>query len=273
MAGRNNRSDVDAEVDLHGLTLEELRMTLQKRWPHWRNLQAVRIVHGQGTVLKPEIVRWCAETGIAYQPDTYNAGALRIFPQQHTLPHAHLANTLGESGLRLTAEEQTFLRDPAEHARAREVERKRLLAEAARKRAEDASRVAERRRDELLWQAEMSRLGVAEKKKGKARDDAKPRPPIVVAPLELNVEEGYWKAEISRVAETDTETLQTQKKTGLDKLAPPMMEEKPGAKPEPPRAARRPPSRDEAAEKALFEAEMERLGGFDGSEIRRAKRE
>ena len=273
MAGKRKQRDVDAEVDLHGLTGEQLRVALQRRWPQWRNLQSVRIVHGQGTVLKPEIVRWCAETGIAYLPDAYNAGALCIFPQQYTLPHTSLGNTLGDKGLRLTAEQEAFLRDPAQAERARQEERRRQLADEQRNRAQDTARLTERRRDELLWQAEMARLGVLEKKKGKSADDAKPRPPLILSPVQIEFEEGYWKAELFRVAETDTETLQTQKKTGLDKLAPPMKEEQPAAKPEEPRAVRRQPDRDMAAEKALFEAEMERLGGFDGIEIRRAKSE
>lgn len=275
---RKRNEFADADVDLHGLTAEELRMELQRLWPRWRGLQSVRIVHGQGTVLKPEIVRWCQETGVAFAPDERNAGALRIFPRQRAVPHpneeARLANTLGEKGLRLTPEEEAYLRDPAQAERAREEERRRQLAEERRRQALEASRVADRRRDEQLWQAEMARLGGVEKTRRKAGDGDKPRPPVILPPVQLKFEEGYWKAELSRVAETDTETLQTQKKTGLDKLAPPMKEEKPAA-PGSPAAPqpRRAPQRDTAAEQALFEAEMERLGGFDGREMGRAKRE
>ncbi len=264
MAGKRNRIDVDDQVDLHGYTAEQLRLEFQKRWPRWRNLHSVRIVHGQGTVLKPEVVRWCAELGIASAPDTYNAGALCIFPQQRILPQPRLGNTLAESGLRLTAEEEAYLRDPAQAERARQEERRRQQAEAQRKQAQEAVQVTQRRRDDMLWQAEMARLGVLEKKKGKTEADAKPRPPVVLPKLEIKVEEGYWKAELTRVADTDTETLQTQKKTGLDKLAPPMKEEKPAAPGSPAAgqpAPRRTPQRDLAAEQALFEAEMQRLSG------------
>ena len=272
MAGNRNRKDVDDQVDLHGQTAEQLRMTLQQRWPQWRNLHSVRIVHGQGTVLKPEIARWCHEMGVPYLPDTGNAGAVRIFPQQRTLPDNSLGNTLRDRGLRLTAEEEAFLRDPAQVERDRQEERRRQLMEEQRKRAQDAARLTQQRRDELLWQAEMARLGVLERK-GKGEGDGNLRPPIILPPVQLKFEEGYWKAELSRVADTDTETLQTQKKTGLDKLAPPMKEEKPDEKPQDRRTPRHAPQRDVEAEKALFEAEMERLGGSGGFEIRRAKRD
>jgi hypothetical protein len=121
-----------------------------------------------------------------------------------------------------------------------------------------------------LWQAEMARLGAVEKRSGKAREEAKPRPPVIVPKLQIKVEDGYWKAELTRVADTDTETLQVQKKTGLDKLAPPMTEAAAAGKPDKPRPA---VQRDTEAEKALFEEEMARLGEFDGFEIKRAKQE
>ena len=273
MAGKRNQKDVDAEIDLHGLTAEQLRIALQQRWPQWRGLRSVRIVHGQGTVLRPEIERWCAETGIPYLPDAHNAGALRIFPRERTLPDNALGNTLKESGLRLTPEQEAWLRNPAEMERARQEEGRRLQLEEQRARALEAARLTQRQRDDALWQAEISRLGVMDKKKGKEKDADKPRPPVILPAVQLKFQEGYWKAELSRVAETDTETLQVQKKTGLDKLAPPMMEGKPAAKPDEQRPRRRAPQRDVEAEQALFEAEMERLGDFGDLEMRRAKRE
>lgn len=273
MADKRRRKDVDAEEDLHGQTVEHLRITLQQQWPKWRRLNAVRLVHGQGTSLRPEIVRWCAEMGIPYLPDPHNAGALRIFPQQRTLPDVPLGNTLRENGLRLTPEQEAEMRDPAQAERLRQAERSRRLLEEQRLRASEAARAVQQRRDDALWQAEMSRLGVLEKKKQPAGEGAKPRPPVIIPPVQLKFEEGYWKAELSRVAETDTETLQTQKKTGLEKLAPPMMEPKQQTDVAPRPIVRRPPKRDVEAEKALFEAEMERLGEFDDFEIKRAKRE
>jgi hypothetical protein len=272
MPGRRNRNDVDAEIDLHGQTAEQLRVTLQQRWPAWRNLDRVRIVHGQGTVLKPSIERWCAETGVPYLPDTRNAGALCIFPRQRTLPDSRFGNTLKDRGLRLSPEQEAELRDPAAAELARREAGRRALAEGQQRRAQEAARAANQRGDEALWQAEMNRLGVLDQKREKAKADGKPRPPIIVPKLRLQFEEGYWKAELSRVADTDTETLQVQKKTGLDKLAPPMKEE-PQVPPEPGRPRTPAASRDAAAEQALFEQEMQRLGEFDGFQIRRAKTE
>lgn len=277
VASKRNRRDVDAEVDLHGLNAEQLRHVLQDGWPEWRNLSQIRIVHGQGTTLKPEIIRWCAEMGIPYLPDSHNAGALRIFPRERTLPEHALGTTLRDKGLRLTAEQEAELRDPQAVARAREAERRRRQAEEQQRRMDAAARAAQKRRDEALWLAEMGRLDSLEKKRtGSAPDDRKIRPPIILPPVELKFQEGYWKAELTRVADTDTETLQVQKRTGLDKLAPPMKEEdkdenKAGTPGEKPKKAA--PKRDEAAEQALFEAEMERLGGFESFEIRRSKRE
>lgn len=272
MAGKRNRNDVDAEIDLHGMTAEQLRIALQQHWSEWRRLHSVRIVHGQGAVLRPEIVRWCGEMGIPYLPDTRNAGALRIFPRQRTLPDSPIENTLRASGLRLTPEQEAALRDPAQAERARREEQQRLALEQQRRRAEEAAQAAQRRRDEALWQAEITRLGVQQKKR-KAADGDKPRAPIVIPPLQLRYEEGYWRAELTRVADTDTETLQTQKKTGLDKLAPPMKEEKPAPAAGASGAARQVARRDPEAESALFAEEMERLGELDGFQIRRAKRE
>lgn len=284
MSGKRGKRDVDAEVDLHGCSAEQLRTMLQQKWSGWRGLNAVRIVHGQGVVLKPEIVRWCEEMGIPYLPDAHNAGAVRIFPRQRTLPDSALATSLKDKGLTLTPEQEAYLRDPARI----ELERKEALRrkqEEERKRQEEAAaRIAQRRKDDAMWQAEIARLGVIEKKQGKkAAGDAKPRPPIVLPPVQIKFEEGYWRAELSRVADTDTETLKIQKRTGLDKLAPPMKEETKGEKkeqrdgaPEAEQQGRRSAGKSQReidAEKALFEEEMARLGGLDGFGMARAKRE
>jgi hypothetical protein len=130
---------------------------------------------------------------------------------------------------------------------------------------------AAKRRDEALWQAEIARLDTQDRGKGKPAEDAKPRPPVLIPPLHLRFDEGYWKAELSRVADTDGETLQKQKRTGLDKLAPPMQPAKTAERKPRAHEAKPPPKRDLEAEQALFEEEMDRLGDFDGFEIRRAK--
>src|SRR5689334_11221123 len=112
MANRREHKEVEAAVDLHGLTAEEMRLALQKHWPEWRGLRSVRIIHGQGVVLKPELERWCAEMGIPFTPDPRNAGAMRIFPRERTIPNTSLSTTLRDKGLRLTPEEEAYLRDP-----------------------------------------------------------------------------------------------------------------------------------------------------------------
>ncbi len=272
MAGKRNRNDAADVVDLHGRTVEQVRVILQERWPRWSRLIAVRIIHGQGSILLPEVVRWCAEMGIPYLPDINNSGALRIFPLQRSLPNSHLGNTLKEKGLRLTAVEEAYLRDPATNERARHEERLQRV-EQQRQRIAAAGLADRQRHDEALWQAEMARLGVHNRKRGGSADGDKPRPPVVIPALQLRFEEGYWKAELSRVAETDTETLQTQKKTGLDKLAPPMRDERPEPVSGGSGSARPTPRRDPEAERAEFEEEMARLGELDGFQIRRAKRE
>ncbi|HLJ53978.1 MAG TPA: hypothetical protein VKT77_03010 [Chthonomonadaceae bacterium] len=271
MPGKRNRAGVDEEIDLHHHTAEDARRRLHQEWPRWRKLQAVRIVDGRGPVLRPLMERWCADRGIAWLQEPDNPGAIRILPQQRSLPSAELSNTLADRGLRLTAEEAAELRDPARAAREREEERRRQVEQARREQNARAAEAARQRSDAALFDAEMRRLGVG-KSRGRAETDAKPKAPIIVPKLEVKIEEGYWSAELSRVAETDTQTLQVQKRTGLDKLAPPMKEP-----PSPPPAGQPPPNRpaqrDTAEDAALFEAELERLSQTGPAEARRKKRE
>ncbi|HZO90120.1 MAG TPA: Smr/MutS family protein [Chthonomonadaceae bacterium] len=275
MANRRVKKDVDAEADLHGLTVEQMRLTLQKRWPEWRGRRRVRLIHGRGAALKPELERWCREMGIPYAQDQGNPGSLVIFPHHRALPDTPIATTLREKGLRLTPEEEAYLRDPAVVERARQEERQRQQEEARRRRAEEAAKAAQSRRDEALWQAEMARLDALDRRRGSAaREENKPSPPRILPPSQLKYQEGYWRAELIRVADTDTDTLKKQKRTGLDKLAPPL-EVKP---PQPPSSVGPatpppPPERDTAADQALFEEEMARLAGFEPGAIRRVKRE
>jgi len=275
MARNRNRKDVDDTLDVHGLTETELLLELQRHWALWRRLHTVRIVHGQGSVLKPAIERWCNDIGLPYLPDSHNPGALRIFPHLRTLPNTPLSTSLKERGLQHLAAAPSGTSEPAGSPRQSNAPRQtasaglhaKLEPSASARRAAEAAKRAE----EALWQAEISRLDAQDKGKRKPIEDAKPRPPVVIPALQLRYDEGYWKAELYRVADTDTETLQVQKRTGLDKLAPPMRAEKPAGQTKSPHVAKPPPQRDVAAEQALFEEEMARLGEFDTFEIKRAK--
>ncbi len=258
---KRGKNDVDAEVDLHGLTIAEMRLTLQKRWPEWRGMRQVRLIHGQGVALKPELTRWCEEMGIPFTLEANNPGSLRIFPRERALPDNALGNTLREKGLRLTPEQEAYLRDPQAMERARQEEQRRQAEEARKRQADAAVQQARRRQEEGLWQAEMARLERMDRSRGGAKSDAKPAAPIIVPPAQIKHQEGYWRAELVRVAETEESTLHKQKRTGLDKLAPPIPPPPPAEAQTPRRAA--PPPRETEADKALFEAEMARLADPD----------
>ncbi len=257
MASKRGKRDVDVEIDLHGMTVEDMRLTLQQNWPKWRGMRFVRIIHGRGAALKPEVERWCDEIGVPFATDAWNPGAMRIFPTDRVLPNPTQGNTLREAGLRLTPEEEAYLRDPEAMERARQEELRRKAAEALRRQAEAASAAQRRRRDDSLWEAEMARLDSMEKK-GASQNGVKPRPPLIVPAAQIKHQEGYWRAELVRVADTDTATLTKQKRTGLDKLAPPM-EPKPTPVPGAPRMAKSIPKRDVQADQALFEEELAKM--------------
>ncbi|HZT42438.1 MAG TPA: Smr/MutS family protein [Chthonomonadaceae bacterium] len=269
MAGKHSKKEVDAEIDLHGLNREQMRLNLQQRWPDWRNLRRVRIIHGRGSILKPEVEQWCRDMGIPFAPEPNNPGALRIFPRERTLPDRPLAVTLEEKGLRLTPEQEAYLRDPEASERKRAEEQRRVQEQERHRQADVAARAAQQRRDEALWQQEMARLDALDRsRKDNRNGDGKPAAPRILPPSEIKYQEGYWRAELVRVADTDNPTLQKQKRHGLDKLAPPLPEK-------PPQTSQnaRPtgPSRDTEADRALFEEEMARLAGVDPRETRRSQ--
>ena len=264
MPKRCGKNDVDAEADYHGHTAEQMRLTLHRKLADWRGFRRVRVIHGQGEVLKFTLEDWCREVGIPFEAEPNNPGSTLLFPAHRTLPQPKLPNTLAANGLQMTSEQQAELRDPIAIEQERQRQKK-LRAELERRRmANEAAIRAQKQREESMWQNEMARLDALEKSQAgnKRKDaDAKPLPPIVLPPAVIKYEEGYWRSEIVRVGDTDTETLQKQKRTGLDKLAPPM-EAKPkaadGAPNEIPQK-KSAPKRDTANDAALFEAEMERL--------------
>lgn len=286
MANGRGKKDVDIEADLHGLTAEQMRVTLQQKWPHWQGMQSVRIIHGQGTVLRPEVERWCQEMGIPVAIDPGNPGALKIYPRDRYTAETGIRNGLGvslrEKGLRLSPEQEAMLRDPQAMERIRLEEQRRRAAEARKQQEDEAARRTRQRQEESLWQAEMARLDRMDKQHGVAQGDIKPNAPRIVPPASIKHQEGLWRGELVRVADTDNDTLRKQKRTGLDKLAPPMAAlPKDGEAVIPPpraltpleKARARQARRDTTEDQALFAEEMERL--FDGNdfETRPARRE
>jgi hypothetical protein len=274
VANGRDRKDVDAEIDLHGLTVAQMRVLLQKRWPEWRGMRRVRVIHGRGEALKPELARWCDEMGIPCAVEPGNPGSSRIFPSLRTLHEPAIGATLREKWLHLTPEQQGYLRDPGAVLRSRQEELRGRQEEERRKAAAHAAHEARIHRDEALWQAEVARLDSLDRNRSRsgAAPDTGPGAPVILPRSQMKHEEGYWRAELVRVADTDTDTLKQQKRHGLDKLAPPL---EPRAAGQPPRqkgTKRAAPSRDFEADKALFEAEMTRLKEADAVETRRARR-
>lgn len=264
MAKKGGKKDVDVEADYHGCTAEQMRHALERRWPEWRGMSRVRVIHGQGVSLRPELMQWCEAKGVPCVAEANNPGSTLLFPNQRTLPAApRMGSTLADKGLRLTPEQEAELRNPEAVRRARQEELRRKQEEERKRREAEADQIAKQRRDEALWCSEMARLDAQDKnyaaKKRLAERDAKPATPVIIPPAVIKHQEGYWRSELVRVAETDTETLKKEKRTGLDKLAPPMEAKPPQAPTAAAPAAPATPTRDEAADRALFEAEMARL--------------
>jgi len=265
MAGRRRKSDADLEYDLHGHTSEEMRLLLQTEWPGWRGMQRVRLVHGRGDVLRPALAAWCSEMGIPFEIEPNNPGSALIYPtQRNAVQPLKLTNTLKDKGLALTPVQQAELNDPVAAQKAREAEKARRQVEERKRREDATTRLQAQRRDEAMWLAEVARLDKLEKKRtGKTNLDGKPAAPVVRPPSEIKHKEGWWNAELVRVSDTDTDTLKVQKRTGLDKLAPPIIAQKPQAEPghHATKGPSRRPERDTNADQELFEAAMRDLEG------------
>ena len=260
---KSGKNDVDAEADYHGHTAEQMLLALHFKLGAWRGFQRVRVIHGQGEVLKSALENWSREVGIAFHPEPNNPGSTILLPAQRTLPQPKLPNTLAASGLQMTPEQQAALHDPVALEQERQRQKK-LRAELERRRlANEAAQKAQKQREAAMWENEMARLDKLDKSRPKNKrgdaDGPKPLPPVVVPPAVIKYEEGYWRSEIVRVGDTDTETLQKQKRTGLDKLAPPMEAKPKTAEASEPPTKKSAPKRETAEDAALFEAEMRRL--------------
>lgn len=270
MAKKDDLKNVDTMIDLHGINAEQMRTLLQQKWDEWRSLRTVRVVHGQGEILKPALEEWCRSMGIPYELDHKNPGATRIFPNRRTLSDAPLTYQLRDKGLRLTPEQEAELRDPQAAQRAKEEAARRKREEEAKRRADQAQTERQKRQDNAMFEAEMARLTHIDKqRRSNPTGDKKPHAPIVVPKIKTEGQEGYWRAELIRVGETDHDTLKTQKKTGLDKLAAPLETNPKVKQPETKKEKKAQQHRTEAEDRSLFEAEMERLLGHEQENRRR----
>ena len=90
------------EVDFHGFTARGMREWLESTWSRrvWHGLQRVRIIHGKGDVLIPELRKWCQEKGIDWSPEPGNPGATLIYPGRRTLPSSAPGNRMGTPALK-----------------------------------------------------------------------------------------------------------------------------------------------------------------------------
>lgn len=261
MAKRGGKKDVDAEADFHGMTAEQFRQALDRHLPGWKGMGRVRVVHGQGTSLLPTLHQWCKERAIEFQLEAHNPGSTLLFPNRRLQSVEMPLNTLGDR--MPEALKQIRFAPPDPEAQKREQERQRLAILARkelerRQQTKAADEARKQRQDAQLWEAEKARLDALDRKKSRPKwEETKPAAPrVVTRGVHTKQQEGYWKAELVRVADTDTDTLKKEKLTGLDKLAPPL---EPAAPQKPEQKKPAVPTRDEAADRALFEAEMSRL--------------
>src|SRR5436309_564715 len=89
------------EVDFHGFTAVSMRDWLEQTWStrRWHGIERVRIIHGKGEVLMPELRRWCEEKGIDWNPEPGNPGATFIYPGRRTLPASSPGNRIASTRL------------------------------------------------------------------------------------------------------------------------------------------------------------------------------
>jgi|GEM_PF-3591105 len=272
MPKRSGKTDVDAEQDYHGMTADQIEVDIQHQWLEWRRFQVVRIIHGQGERLRPVVHQWCADKGIKYQMEGGNSGSTLIYPNvkvAKTTPGigtSALADALKSKGITISPDERKTVQRSADEER-REQDRLRLVRKELerRKKAGEAVEARKKQLDAQLWQAEVSRLDEVDKKRGGKRlndgEDRKPRAPFVATRgRHTPLQEGYWRGELVRIVDTDHETLQAEKQTGLDKLAPPLIPNARAAEPPKPQKKKSFGSqRNSDADQALFEEAMRRL--------------
>lgn len=78
---------VDSEIDLHGYTALEARSELDRIWGRrcWQGLKRVRVIHGNGVVLRRVVRNWCDDRGIPWATELMNPGTTIIHPANRTV--------------------------------------------------------------------------------------------------------------------------------------------------------------------------------------------
>ena len=158
---------VSAEIDFHKHSAIQMRDKLEHIWSRrtWHGLQRVRVIHGKGEVLIPELRRWCEEKGIDWSPEPGNPGATLIFPGRRTLPSSGPTNRIATPELRAfrnkvaanqklqnpsSGQPSSGQRSPGQSSSRRDL----LLAQTD----ETGKREEYQARDAELFEAEISRL-------------------------------------------------------------------------------------------------------------------
>ncbi len=79
---------VDHEVDFHGSTAREMRWALDDlaQTSAWRGWRRVRVIHGNGEVLRAYLRDWCHERGVSWSPEPRNPGSTILHPFRSQLP-------------------------------------------------------------------------------------------------------------------------------------------------------------------------------------------
>jgi hypothetical protein len=77
---------VDSEIDLHGYTSQEARSELNRIWGRrcWQGLRRVRVIHGNGAVLRSVVRNWCEDQGIPWATEPMNPGTTILHPVNRT---------------------------------------------------------------------------------------------------------------------------------------------------------------------------------------------
>jgi hypothetical protein len=78
---------VDSEIDLHGYTALEARSELDRIWGRrcWQGLKRVRVIHGNGSVLRKVVRNWCDDRGIPWATELMNPGTTILHPANRTV--------------------------------------------------------------------------------------------------------------------------------------------------------------------------------------------
>lgn len=85
---------IDAEVDYHGFTRDEMVRDLDRTLDagRWAGLQRVRVIHGTGMVLGHAARDWADRRGMPWAPEPGNPGTIILHPSsRHNNASRHAA--------------------------------------------------------------------------------------------------------------------------------------------------------------------------------------